>query len=642
MFAIADTAARGAGRGFVNASNFIQCGSERFTLLGDHLAMALVEIEREAPATRGKETALHDWVRALEATAPIAASPQRILPGVIEELAQSQGSTEALISARGTLTFRALAERANRYARWALAQNLGKGETVCLMMPNRPDYMAIWLGITSVGGVVALINTQLRGQSLAHCIDIVAPRHVIVATELIEEFRSAALSSRPKVWSHGGRAPLRIDLEVERFSAAPLTGTERRSVTTADRALTIYTSGTTGLPKAANVSHHRLMQWSFWFAGLMDTGPDDRMYDCLPMYHSIGGVVATGAMLVHGGSVLIREKFSAREFWTDVTDWDCTLFQYIGELCRYLVNAPAHPRERKHRLRLCSGNGLRADIWQKFQERFAIPKILEFYAATEGNVSLYNAEGKAGAIGRVPSFLAHRFPLALVQFDTVAGAPVRDANGRCIRCETDKIGEAIGRIGQGGEKSGEPGGEFEGYTSAGETERKILRDVFGPGDAWYRTGDLMRRDAAGFYYFIDRIGDTFRWRGENVATSEVSAALMAFPGITEASVYGVAVPGTEGSAGMATLVADSALDFAALRQHLRRHLPSYARPLFLRLKARIDVTGTFKHDKTALAREGFDLTVVRDPIYFDDPATEAYIALDAALYERIDAGKVRL
>jgi len=600
--------------------------------------MALIEFEREARVGRGKDTALADWVRALEATAPIEVSPRRILPGVIAEMAQSRGDAEALISERGTLTYRALAERANRYARWALSQDLAKGETVCLLMPNRPENMAIWLGITSVGGVVSLINTQLRGQSLAHCIDIVAPKHVIVAAELIEQFRSAALSSRPRIWSFGGRDFLRLDREIERFSPAPLTASEGRLVTTADRALTIYTSGTTGLPKAANVSHHRLMQWSFWFAGLMDVGPDDRMYDCLPMYHSIGGVVATGALLVRGGSVLIREKFSAREFWTEITDWDCTLFQYIGELCRYLVNAPAHPRERKHRLRLCCGNGLRGDIWEKFQARFDIPRIVEFYASTEGNISLYNVEGKVGAIGRVPSFLAHRFPLALVQFDAVAGVPVRDAGGRCIRCATGETGEAIGRIRDG---SAQPGGEFEGYTSAAETERKILRDVFEPGDAWYRTGDLMRKDAAGFYTFVDRIGDTFRWRGENVATSEVAAALMAFPGIAEATVYGVAVPGTEGSAGMAALVADGEVDFAELRRHLRRRLPSYARPLFLRLKDRIEVTGTFKQNKVALAREGFDLTVVRDPVYFDDPALEAYVPLDAALYESIDAGKLR-
>jgi fatty-acyl-CoA synthase len=602
--------------------------------------MALVEMDRPSRGSRGTDSALRDWVRALEATAPIADNPRRILPSAIEELAQIHGEAEALISQRGTLTYRALVERSRRYARWALDQDLAKDQTVCLMMPNRPEYMAVWLGITSVGGVVSLINTQLRGPSLAHCIDIAAPAHVIVAAECIEQFRSAQLFSRSKIWSHGGRGYLRIDREIERFSAAPLTELERRTVTIADRALTIYTSGTTGMPKAANVSHRRVMQWSLWFAGLMNTGPNDRMYDCLPMYHSIGGVVATGALLVRGGSVVLRERFSASEFWDDIANSNCTLFQYIGELCRYLVNAPTHPREREHRIRLCCGNGLLNEIWQKFQSRFVIPRILEFYAATEGNISLYNVEGKVGAVGRVPPFLKHRFPLALVKFDAMAGMPARDADGRAIRCATNEVGEAIGRIADGGADAG--GGEFEGYTSSADTERKILRDVFETGDAWYRTGDLMRMDASGFFYFVDRIGDTIRWKGENVATSEVAAALMEFPGIREAAVYGVAVPGTEGAAGMATLVADGALDFAELRRHLARRLPAYARPLFMRLKDRIDTTSTFKHKKIELARDGFDITVVRDPIYFDDPERPAYVPLDAALYGRIVAGKLRL
>jgi fatty-acyl-CoA synthase len=606
--------------------------------------MALVEIEREAPAScGGTDSALRDWVRALEATTPIPANPRRILPAAIEELAHSRPNAEALISERGTFTFRTLVERSRRYARWALDQDLGKGETVCLLMPNRPEYMAVWLGITSVGGVVSLINTQLRGPSLKHCIDIVAPTHVIVAKEFVEHLRSAELRGPAKIWSHGraqdfGRDYPRIDREIERFPTGPLMGAERRIVTIADRALTITTSGTTGLPKAANVSHRRLMQWSLWFAGLMNTGPDDRMYDCLPMYHAIGGVVAPGALLVRGGSVVLREKFSVGEFWNDVTDWDCTLLQYIGELARYLVNAPSHPRQRKHRLRLACGNGLRAEIWQKFQARFEIPRILEFYAATEGNVALYNVEGKAGAVGRVPPFLTHRLPLALVRFDAASGEPARDCDGRCIRCATNEIGEAIGKIGN----DPAAGGAFEGYSNAADTERKILRDVFELGDAWYRTGDLMRMDASGFYYFVDRIGDTFRWKGENVATSEVAAALMAFPGITAASVYGVAVRGTEGAAGMAALVAEGALDFAELRAHLARRLPAYARPLFLRIKDRIEATGTFKHQTNELKREGFDLTMVGDAIYFDDPERDAYVPLDAALYKRIDAGKVRV
>ena len=382
--------------------------------------MSLLEAEQAKPRTGGKDSALRDWVRALEFTVPIAANPQRILPRVIEELTETSGDAPALLSANECLTYRTLDQRANRYARWALEQNLGKGEAVCLVMPNRPEYLAIWLGITKVGGVVSLINTNLRSSALAHCLDIVAPKHIIVASELCGEVRAAlaSMTSRPKVWAHGGDDFARIDRAIEKLSGERLIEAERRGVTIADRALHIYTSGTTGLPKAANVSHHRLMQWSFWFAGLMNTGPDDRMYDCLPLYHSVGGVVATGAMLVRGGSVVIRDKFSAREFWDDVVNWDCTLFQYIGELCRYLANAPEQPREKQHRLRLCCGNGLRADVWQKFQDRFAIPKILEFYAATEGNVSLYNVEGKVGAIGRVPSFLAHRFPLALIKSDS--------------------------------------------------------------------------------------------------------------------------------------------------------------------------------------------------------------------------------
>jgi len=606
--------------------------------------MALVDfLEPKQPPARGADSALGDWVRALEATAPIARQPQRLLPCVIEEIAHSRSEAPALLSAGEHLTYRGLSERANRYARWALAHGLGKGETVCLLMPNRPEYMAIWLGITSVGGVVALLNSNLHGPALAHCIDVVAPRHMIVAAELMDAHRSAAqhVTSRPRIWVHGGGedALARIDREFERFAASPLAPAERRGTSIADRALAIYTSGTTGLPKAANVSHRRLLQWSFWFAGLMNTGPDDRMYDCLPLYHSIGGVVATGALLVNGGSVVMREKFSAKNFWDDVRDWDCTLFQYIGELCRYLTSAPLHPREREHRLRLACGNGLRADVWPRFAERFAIPRILEFYAATEGNVSLYNVEGEVGAIGRLPSFLAHRFPLALVKFDPAAGEPARNADGFCIRCAAGETGEAIGRISGGAAPSG---AAFEGYTSAQETARKILRDVFAPGDAWYRTGDLMRKDENGFFYFVDRIGDTFRWKGENVATSEVAAAISAFPGILETTVYGVAIPGCEGAAGMATLVPDGALDLGALRKHLAQHLPAYARPLFLRIKDRIETTATFKHKTADLARQGYDPAASDDAIHFDDPARQAFVKLDGALYERIQAGAVRL
>jgi len=324
----------------------------------------------------------------------------------------------------------------------------------------------------------------------------------------------------------------------------------------------------------------------------MDTCPSDRLYNCLPMYHSVGGVLATGAVLVGGGSVVIREKFSARQFWSDIVGWDCTLFQYIGELCRYLLRTDPLPHETQHRIRMCCGNGLRPDVWQGFKSRFRIPRILEFYAATEGNVSLFNVEGKPGAIGRILSFLAHRFPATLVKFDVEKDAPVRDEQGRCIRCAPDEVGEAIGKIDADSSKLAS---RFEGYTSREDSEKKILRNAFEPGDAWFRTGDLMRKDPQGYFYFIDRIGDSFRWKGENVATSEVAEAICAFRGVRDANVYGVEIPGTDGRAGMAALVTEDDLDLAALRTHLIARLPAYARPLFLRLRSTMELTATFKY-----------------------------------------------
>jgi fatty-acyl-CoA synthase len=587
------------------------------------------------------QSAAKAWLRALEMTAPIAGNPAHTLPAIIDELADTHGDAPALLSDHETLSYRALAARANRYARWALAQNLAKGETVCLLMPNRPDYLAAWLGITRVGGVVALLNTHLTGRALAHCVEIVAPRHAIVAAELIDAYCGARphLTVRPVLWAHGGDAPdfARIDRDLERHADGPLGAAERRAVTIEDRALYIYTSGTTGLPKAANVTHARVMMWSHWFAGMMDTRPDDRMYDCLPLYHSVGGVVATGAVLVNGGSVVIREKFSARQFWDDVARWDCTLVQYIGELCRYLANAPPHPLETKHRIRLACGNGLRGDVWESFKRRFAIPHILEFYAATEGNLSLYNVEDRPGAIGRVPSFLAHRFPAEIVKFDVARGEPLRDANGLCIRCAPDETGEALGKI-----ERANPGSRFDGYTDARDSEKKILRDVRKPGDAWFRTGDLMRKDAKGYFYFVDRIGDTFRWKGENVATSEVSEAITRCPGVIEATVYGVAIPATDGRAGMAALVVTDDFDLAALRRHLAESLPDYGRPLFLRIRAELETTATFKHKKDDLARAGYDPAGTEDAIWFNDAQRGAFVRMDRALYERIQGGQVRV
>jgi fatty-acyl-CoA synthase len=592
---------------------------------------------------RADRRASRAWLRALEFTAPIAGSPSRTFPAVIAELADRFGDAPALIDDGETLSFSALHARANRYARWALANDLGRGATVCLLMQNRPEYMAIWLGITRAGGVVALLNTNLAGPALAHCIDIVEPKHIIVADGLAAALESARsfLKTTAQIWAHGGGDPKYPDVAkaVAALSDTSLADGERRTVSIDDRALYVYTSGTTGLPKAANVSHYRLMVWTHWFAGMMETGPGDRMYNCLPMYHSIGGAVATGAVLVNGGSVAIREKFSASTFWDDVVRFDCTLFQYIGELCRYLVHAPLHPLEARHRLRLCCGNGLRADIWENFKHRFRIPQILEFYAATEANVSLFNVEGRPGAIGRTPPFLAHRGSIAIVKFDVETNLPLRNEHGFCIRCAPDEAGEAVGRISP---DATERGTRFDGYTDRTATEQKILRDVFEPGDAWFRTGDLMRRDGSGFYYFVDRIGDTFRWKGENVATSEVAAAITAFPGVVDANVYGVAIPGTDGRAGMAELVCAGPIDLAAFAEHLAQRLPKFAHPILLRLRNEIDVTPTFKQTKNGRGPDSYDPGTCPDPLYVHDPEQRAYVALGRPLYERIVSGKMRL
>jgi fatty-acyl-CoA synthase len=371
------------------------------------------------------------------------------------------------------------------------------------------------------------------------------------------------------------------------LSGAPLEAHERRPPRAKDRALLIYTSGTTGLPKATNVTHARVLEWSGWFAGMMEAVPDDRLFNTLPMYHSVGGVVAVGSMLVAGGSVIVRERFSASRFWPDAAASGATIVQYIGELCRYLLHAPQSSADTQHKVRLAVGNGLHAEVWTPFQERFRIPRILEFYAASEGAVSFTNAEGQVGALGRVPAFLRDRFAVALVR---------QEADGRWARVAVGEPGEAIGKLG--------PGARFDGYTDQAASDAKILRDVFEPGDRWYRTGDLLRQDAAGFFYFVDRLGDTFRWKGENVSTTEVDAVLRACPGVLDAASYGVAVAGADGKAGMAALVVDGTFDFAVLHAHLTARLPSYARPLFVRLCPALEITGTFRLRKADLAREG--------------------------------------
>ncbi len=574
-----------------------------------------------------------DWLRALERTAAITLDSTRTLAVTVEDRGAVAPDSPALIGTDETLTYGELAATIRRVARWALAEGLAPGDRVALMMTNAPAYAAIWLGLSRVGIVTALINTQLTGEGLAHCLRAAAARHVVGGSNCLAALAGVTLDGGVRLWSWGGdeTGVPRLDETVAGLDASPLADWAP-AITLRDCALLIYTSGTTGLPKAAHVSHHRVAMWSEWFAAITDARTEDRLYDCLPMYHSVGGVVAVGAMLAAGGAVIVRDGFSASRFWPDVVASGATIFQYIGELCRYLVAAPANEAEHRHRLRLCCGNGLREDVWTAFAARFAVPRILEFYAATEGSFSLFNLEGKPGAIGRLPPFMAHRSPVALVRHDPDAERPARGEDGFCQRCAVDEPGEAIGRLGVGGNGLS---GRFEGYVDEADTETKVLRDVFEPGDRWFRTGDMMARDGQGFYRFVDRLGDTFRWKGENVAAAEVEATLRRCPGVIEASVYGVAVPGADGRAGMAAIVAGPQVTPADIGT-AAASLPRYARPVFLRFCHDLATTGTFRPKKADLVRAGYDATHVADPLFVLQG--DGYVALDAALGARVAAG----
>jgi fatty-acyl-CoA synthase len=587
-------------------------------------------------------TALQAWVRALENARIVRDRGHATLVSLLDELADAHGDRPALLGEDEQFGYRDLIGRSNRYSRWTMVLGLAKGDVVCLLMPNRPDYFAFWLGVTRTGCAVALINTNLIGDALLHSIQAAGAAHLVVDNTLLPAVMTVVGRLPPglRVWVLDEPAPgpwSRIEPEITALSAERVNGAEGRLPAPTDRALLIYTSGTTGLPKAAHVTHARVLEWSLWFAGMMNVQPVDRLFNCLPMYHSTGGIVAIGAMLVKGGSVVIRPRFSANRFWDDVTDFECTIFQYIGELCRYLTLSPPHPKERQHQLRLACGNGLRGDVWKDFRCRFGIAQILEFYAATEGIVSLYNCEGKPGAVGRIPSFLAHHFPVTLIRSDPGTATVQRDAAGFCIPCAVDEAGEAIGQLPSATDF---PARRFDGYTDRVASAQKVLRDVFAKGDRWFRTGDLLRKDSAGFFYFVDRIGDTFRWRGENVSTTEVAAVLRAFQGVTDAIVYGVTVPENEGRAGMTAITTDDRFELAGLSAHLAAHLPAYAHPLFVRLCHSLEVTGTFKLIKGKFMREGY--AEATDPVWFNDRCTGRFIACSAELARAIGDGRRRL
>jgi fatty-acyl-CoA synthase len=563
----------------------------------------------------------------------------RLVCDDLEAAVDAWRERRAITLGHRTISYGELDEIANRYAHWALEYGIRRGETVVLYAPNRIDYLAIWYGLSKVGVATALINNNLTGVQLAHCVEIAAAGHAIVDAETAPGLQAIQqdLSRAMVIWTLGEAEGELRDLTTALKSCSQLRPDRatREGLKAKETALFIYTSGTTGLPKAAKISHMRAQLYMRGFAGSTNAGKDDRVYVTLPLYHATGGLCATGAALLNGGSLVLRQHFSASQFWSDVNGEGCTMFVYIGELCRYLVNQPEQPGEQTHRLRLAFGNGLRAEIWETVKTRFRIPEILEFYGSTEGNVSLFNLDGQLGAIGRIPGYARAWFNVRVARFDVESGGVVRGANGRGIEVRPGEIGECLGEIHPGART------DYTGYVDKKASDSKILRDVFKSGDAWFATGDLMRQDAAGYFYFVDRIGDTFRWKGENVSTSEVEEALAVMPGVNEASVYGVKVGELEGRAGMASLVVGPAFDITGLAAKVDAALPAFARPVFVRLRPELAVTGTFKHRKIDMVADGFDPEQIKEPLYVRN-GDKGYTPITPELAVEIADGGLRL
>ena len=439
----------------------------------------------------------------------------------------------------------------------------------------------------------------------------------------------------PPVWTWGGEHGEDLLTMLPGLSAERPSRALRAHLRGKDDCLFIYTSGTTGLPKATKITNSRLQIMLRTFIAPCYTGPRDRVYITLPLYHGTGGICGVGQALMSGASIVLRRKFSASAFWDDVVDQGVTSIVYIGELCRYLLNQPPHPKERLHHLKTGFGNGLRAEIWTEFRERFNISHLVEFYAATDGNVNLMSIDGTVGAVGRIPKWLKSRFDhVEFVKYDLETQDVVRGPDGFAIRAEANEAGEMLGRM-------QEDEFEFAGYHDPEATEKKILRNVFEPGDRWLRTGDLMRKDEEGYVYFVDRTGDTFRWKGENVSTSEVSNALSLIDGIATANVYGVEIPGTDGKAGMAAITLNGDVDFESLHYELSASLPSYAIPIFLRIQREAETTGTLKFRKVELMTEGFSPDLVDDPIWMYHPERRQYVPFTQDRYDSLKSGAFR-
>ncbi|XP_073941562.1 long-chain fatty acid transport protein 4-like [Choristoneura fumiferana] len=539
-----------------------------------------------------------------------------------------------------TWTYKEIASKSNQVSR-VMQEHVGlkRGDVVCVFMPNCAEYVCTWLGVAKVGAVSALINSNLRHKPLLHCIQVAKAKAVVFSEQLadaIAEVRDQLPPDMKLFQLYGKCAPGVLDFSAEMDRHPPEYPLVTEQLYYKDTLLYIYTSGTTGMPKAAVLPNSKYLLIVLATVHMLGLRASDRMYNSLPMYHTAGGVVGTGAALVDGIPSVIRPRFSASNFWTDCINYQCTVAQYIGEMCRYLLAQPARATDAQHRVRIMVGNGMRPAIWQSIVDRFKVPQINEIYGATEGNANIINVDNTVGAVGFLPKILpARALPIAVVRADE-SGALVRGPDGYCIRCAPGEPGMFIGLIAQG-----DASREYYGYVDKSDSNKKLERDVFCKGDAAFVSGDLLVGDELGYLYFRDRTGDTYRWKGENVSTGEVENAISPAVGQKEAVVYGVSIPQNEGRAGMAAVADPSReLDLARLARDLDDSLPSYARPLFLRIVNDIDMTSTFKLKKLQYQKEGFDPDVIADPMYFRSGAQ--FVPITSALFKDICNGQVKL
>jgi fatty-acyl-CoA synthase len=592
-------------------------------------ALTLVEDLRELP----------HYKRIGDALKRAAAGGLRTCGYVIREQAEKIPDRVLLRFEDEVVTFGQYNAGVNRHANVLANAGVGRGDPVAILMENSPAFLMAEGAMGKRGTIGALINTNLRGPALRHVLQASRARVVLADSVCWPALRELAPLEGFLVLADATPEGLRgtpFRSLPEALQEAGIDEPDIPDVKVGDVLLYIYTSGTTGYPKPTIIRHARFTMGGCSLGVVLGLRDGDCSYAPTPLYHGYSNFVGFAPALHQGSTFASRRRFSASHFLDDVQSHGVTHFMYVGELCRYLLRQPPSPRDRQHRIRVATGPGLRPDIWREFMERFGIPRVIETYGQTEANLSLMNRRGRVGSVGRSAPFTHGQ--LKLVRYDFERGAPVRGADGFLIECRPGEVGELTGVISKRTTMS------FDGYVDKADNESKVLRDCFVKGDQYLRTGDLLKRDRASYYYFVDRIGDTFRWKGENVATQEVAELLNGAPGVSETALYGVKIPAAEGRAGMALVVLQPGAAFQARSYYefAQRILPSYARPLFVRVASSMDVTGTLKHTKLRLQEEGYDPGRVSDALYFRDDEARTYVPVDLDFKRRIDAGQVKV